>query len=296
MHKHIFGKCAHKRSAATSKMAEAVHATTEHLEELEILASLFDEKDFGFSQNSFDFSSHPLYSGWFKFLPRLESSLTVVYETQKQSRKLNVYTTGFYDKGVQYRSYKLDCFPPITLKFILPTEYPNATIPRFAFLCSWLSPAQLNRLSEALCEYALKCLGEAQLWHCFQFVETSITSLLELPLTNVGHVLNLGDVFNSKLKGSHVAVELFTFQQEHKQRLFKQSLQECLVCAEVTLGKDSTLVRACGHAFCNKCLRRSLDEILKQGTLSGVFTCMACERTLDMFEVGLFCMMFYFRK
>ena len=56
------------------------------------------------------------------------------------------------------------------------------------------------------------------------------------------------------------------FDEEGRRRAFAEGVHECAVCMTAVGGAECTRLSACGHVFCNACLRAHFVQQMNDGS------------------------------
>lgn len=190
------------------------------------------------------------------------------------------------------REVEIRFFPPVTVEFHLPPEYPSSSPPRICVVSNWLSPVQMLKVWSHLHTLWKSDQGYGVLFEYAEFLRSSLLSMVvgsgEGARLDVSCLLRrrgcagrsrptiapTGAV-RSRYRltlppGTDVRLALTRYQQECELRVFQEGRFSCGVCGEEVSGRLCLRLTQCAHVFCRQCLSQYYSLLISEGNVHGV--------------------------
>ncbi|CAF2754382.1 unnamed protein product [Rotaria sp. Silwood2] len=184
----------------------------------------------------------------------------------------------------------IDYLPPFTLIIHYHDEYPSFHPPSFVLSCFYFSKSSLQNLCEKLDNYSF-IKGEVCVYDWIELIKNQISNKLILHTNLDDEQTNDPRALNGYLNENidQIYQYLINYNNEQKEKQFRNQLQTCLICTDIISGIDCIRLHRCEHFYCRSCLNNYVKIKLDNGRFGEKLVCpqSQCQKALLPNEMKL---------
>ncbi|CAF3921118.1 unnamed protein product, partial [Rotaria sordida] len=184
----------------------------------------------------------------------------------------------------------IDYLPPFTLIIQYDDEYPSSHPPSFILSCFYFSKSSLENLCQKLDNYPF-INGEVCVYDWIELIKNQISNELILHTKLDDEQINDPRALNGYLNENinQIYQYLINYNNEQKEKQFRNQLQTCLICTDIISGIDCIRLYRCGHFYCQSCLNNYVKITFDNGRFGEKLLCPQnqCQKALLPNEIKL---------